>query len=69
MGGRSEKLLLRLEELSEQELEEKPSFEFPIEGGETVLGVITFLTQHDGYHLGQIGLHRRYLGLGAMAYK
>ena len=36
---------------------------------ETVLGAITFLTQHDGYHLGQIALHRRYLGLDAMAYK
>ena len=55
--------------LSEHELEGKPAFDFPIEGGETVLGAITFLTQHDGYHLGQIALHRRYLGLDAMAYK
>ena len=65
----SKKLTNRLEELSEQDLEAKPSFEFPIEGGATVLGALTFLTQHDGYHLGQIALHRRYLGLEAMAYK
>ena len=65
----SKKLSKRLEELREQDLEAKPSFEFPIEGGETVLGAIAFLTQHDGYHFGQIAMHRRYLGLGAMAYK
>ena len=38
----SEKLSNPLEELSEQELDGNPSFEFPIEGGETVLGAIAF---------------------------
>lgn len=40
---------------------------FPI-GDRTLLGVLTFLVQHDSYHLGQVALLRRQLGLPAMAY-
>jgi uncharacterized damage-inducible protein DinB len=37
-------------------------------GDATILGSLTFLVQHDCYHLGQLGLLRRQLGLPAMAY-
>jgi uncharacterized damage-inducible protein DinB len=55
--------------LSATDLEEAPAFAFPIEGGNTLLGCLTFLVQHDSYHLGQVALLRRYLGLEAMSYK
>jgi len=42
---------------------------FPIEGGDTLLGCLVFLVQHDGYHLGQIALLRRFVGLPAMSYR
>jgi uncharacterized damage-inducible protein DinB len=40
---------------------------FPLEN-KTVLGVVTFMVQHDCYHLGQLGLVRKFSGLPAMAY-
>jgi uncharacterized damage-inducible protein DinB len=49
---------------------EKPApYEFPIEDGKTTLGCLTFLIQHDTYHLGQIALLRRLLGLEPMSYR
>jgi uncharacterized damage-inducible protein DinB len=49
---------------------EKPApYDFPIEGGKTTLGCLTFLIQHDSYHLGQIALLRRLLGLEPMSYR
>jgi uncharacterized damage-inducible protein DinB len=35
---------------------------------QTVLGVLTFLVQHDSYHIGQLALLRKYAGLPAMQY-
>jgi len=40
---------------------------FPI-SDTTALGMITFLTQHDSYHIGQVGFLRRQLGKPAMTY-
>jgi uncharacterized damage-inducible protein DinB len=40
---------------------------FPGSDG-TVLGALSFLAQHDSYHLGQVALLRRQLGLPAMGY-
>jgi uncharacterized damage-inducible protein DinB len=34
----------------------------------SMLGVLTFLVQHESYHLGQLGLLRKHAGLPAMAY-
>jgi uncharacterized damage-inducible protein DinB len=36
--------------------------------GSTVADAIAFMTQHDSYHLGQMALVRKYLGLPAMSY-
>jgi uncharacterized damage-inducible protein DinB len=35
----------------------------------SILGVLTFLMQHDSYHIGQLSLLRKQLGLPAMSYK
>lgn len=40
---------------------------FPTGGG-TMLGALAFLAHHDSYHVGQLALIRRHLGLPAMRY-
>lgn len=40
---------------------------FPVES-KSLLGVLVFLVQHEGYHLGQLGMLRKQAGLPAMAY-
>lgn len=65
----SSRLSEHLETLTEADLEEKAPAEFPIEGGDRVLGMLAFLTQHDSYHVGQLALLRRYVGLDAMSYR
>ena len=40
---------------------------FPVEDP-TVLGGIAFLAQHEAYHIGQMGLVRKYLGKGGIGY-
>lgn len=62
------RLSAHLETLTDADLEAKAGADFPIEGGGTVLGMLAFLTQHDSYHVGQIALLRRYIGLDAMKY-
>jgi len=37
-------------------------------GDGSVLGALTFLAQHETYHLGQLGLLRRQIGYPAMSY-
>lgn len=64
----SKALAEHLETLDDDALAAKAPFAFPIDGGDTVLGCLTFLTQHDTYHLGQLALLRRQLGLEAMSY-
>lgn len=49
------------------ELSEPNVHRFPL-GDSTRLGLITFLVQHDSYHLGQVGFLRRQLGKPAMSY-
>ncbi len=34
----------------------------------SILGAVSFMTQHECYHLGQLGLLRKHAGLEAMAY-
>jgi uncharacterized damage-inducible protein DinB len=35
----------------------------------SLLGALAFLMQHDAYHIGQLGLLRRQMGLPAMSYR
>jgi len=57
----------RLKTMTAAELDAPVDPGFPIEN-QTLLGVLTFMVQHDSYHLGQLGLLRKYAGLPAMAY-
>ena len=41
---------------------------FPLANG-TLLATLTFLVQHDSYHIGQLSLLRKYCGLPAMRYQ
>jgi uncharacterized damage-inducible protein DinB len=52
-----------------------PSAEWDVRCGErfpaadqTMIGALTFLVQHDSYHVGQLALLRRQVGLPAMSY-
>jgi uncharacterized damage-inducible protein DinB len=64
----SGRLSAHLESSTAEVLGQKASYNFPIEGGETASGSLTFLLQHESYHLGQIALVRRFLGHEAMSY-
>ena len=64
----SELLTGRLEEADGGVLGADPPFRFPVKD-ETVLGAMAFLAHHEGYHLGQLGLIRRALGLGPLPFR
>lgn len=54
--------------LTPPDLDAPSSARFPLSDG-TMLGTLTFLVQHDSYHLGQLSLLRKYCGLPAMRYQ
>jgi uncharacterized damage-inducible protein DinB len=58
----------RLEALTAAEIDAPSGVKFPLANG-TLLGTLTFLVQHDSYHLGQLSLLRKYGGLPAMRYQ
>lgn len=58
----------RLDALTAAEIDAPSSVAFPLANG-TLLGTLTFLVQHDSYHLGQLSLLRKYCGLPAMRYR
>jgi len=58
----------RLPHLGEADLKAAVKYAFPIEGGESLLGCITFLLGHEAFHIGQIALLRRHFGLAALKY-
>lgn len=64
----TDRLTCALEEADEGVLASDPPFRFPVED-QTVLGAVAFLAHHEGYHLGQLGLIRRALGLGPLPFR
>lgn len=64
----SEKVSPHLTTLGDADLEKESERPFPIEAGNTILGAITFLLEHDSFHIGQLGLLRRFFGLDALKY-
>ena len=58
----------RLDALTAAEIDAPSNVPFPLANG-TLLGTLTFLVQHDSYHLGQLSLLRKYCGLPAMRYQ
>jgi uncharacterized damage-inducible protein DinB len=60
-------LLDTLRNVDESKLGEKVRLKFPIED-DTKFGTLTFMVQHETYHVGQLGILRRVLGLPPMKY-
>lgn len=63
----SAQLVDRTPEVTEADLGREAGQEFPVDDG-TVLGAVTFLVQHESFHIGQLALLRKYFGLEGMAY-
>ncbi|MBA4406904.1 hypothetical protein C0389_06485 [bacterium] len=59
-------LMKKLNSLSQKQLEIKMNIDFP--GGKRVLNMITFLSEHEAYHVGQLGMLRKFYGLPATQY-
>jgi uncharacterized damage-inducible protein DinB len=57
----------RLQAVTTAELDGPPAARFPAAG--TMRDAITFLVQHDSYHVGQLSLLRSHAGLPAMSYQ
>jgi uncharacterized damage-inducible protein DinB len=57
----------RLAAITPAELDAPITTQMPLET-RTTLGMLTFLVQHDSYHVGQLSLLRKYSGLPAMSY-
>jgi len=60
-------LAARIEAITPAELDAPSGTKMPIEDT-SVLGLFSFMVQHDSYHLGQLSLLRKHCGLPAMAY-
>ncbi len=58
----------RLAAMTPADLDGPSGAKFPLFNG-TVLATLTFLVQHDSYHLGQLSLLRKYCGLPAMRFQ
>ncbi len=58
----------RLDALTPADLDAPSTAKFPLFNG-TLLGTLTFLVQHDSYHVGQLSLLRKYCGLPAMRFQ
>ena len=58
----------KLKTISEAELAAKTPWEAPGVDDKTVLGLLAFLAQHDSYHVGQMAILRKAVGLQAMSY-
>ena len=54
--------------LSDAQVGTEMPFGTPI-GDKSMLGLFGFLASHEIYHIGQMSIIRKYLGLGAMSYK
>ncbi|HLA57972.1 MAG TPA: DinB family protein [Puia sp.] len=53
--------------LSDEQL--ASSIPFPVPTGKTFRDLLSFITSHESYHIGQMSIIRKYLGLSAMSYK
>jgi len=56
-----------LEKLDSKKLSASQQFEFP--GGKKIINVISFLAEHEAYHVGQISFVRKFLGYPATSYE
>ncbi len=63
----AEKLIDRLESLTEDELQADPPIQTPI-ADNTLRGFITFICHHEAYHIGQLSILKRYFGYEPVSY-
>lgn len=63
----SEKIIDRLESLTEDELQADPPIQTPI-GDNTLRGFITFICHHEAYHIGQLSILKRHFGYEPLSY-
>jgi hypothetical protein len=61
-------IAVHLSGLDEESINKKSSFKFPIPA-DTILGVVTFLLSHESYHIGQIGMIRKFLNLPSLKFE
>ena len=61
----SDRLMNRLNELSEDDLDGPGEFEVPA-GEQTIRGAIAFLNFHETYHIGQLAYLRKMFGYGQL---
>jgi uncharacterized damage-inducible protein DinB len=59
-------LRVRFGQISPAELDKDTGIGLPVDD-KSVLGVLAFLFMHEAYHIGQLGLLRKQVGLSAMA--
>ena len=55
-----------LSALTTEQLDAKAPFPSPL--GDTIGGMLAFLAHHEAYHIGQLGILRKYFGKEAMKY-
>ena len=60
-------LLDHMPQVREEELNVIAKQKFPIDDN-TIFGAVTFLVNHEAYHIGQLGFLRKYFGLDAIRY-
>ena len=63
----SPKVLEAFKNFPEEKLEEKAPIPAPT--GDSIGALITFLLHHEAYHIGQLGILRKYFGKEAMKYE
>jgi hypothetical protein len=66
--GLSEKIVAKLESLTEDDLLADPPIRTPVASDQTLRGFITFIAHHEAYHIGQLSLARRHYGYEPMEY-
>lgn len=63
----SQRMENKITDLSGEVLKKKSEIDFPIDEN-SILGAISFLLQHESFHIGQIGFLRKSFGLAPMSY-
>ena len=63
----AEKLIDRLENLTEDDLQADPPIQTPI-ADNTLRGFITFICHHEAYHIGQLSILKRHFGYEPLSY-
>ncbi len=58
----------RVAAVTGEELARSSPQPFPLESGDTILGALAFLLQHESFHIGQMALLRKHYGFSPMNY-